>query len=261
MTPRAAITLPVTAGNGTASTRTLPQETPVALVYNGTTLAVMMATPADLTDFAHGFTLSEGLATAAELGAVEVKEHPNGIEARQWLPETRAKAMAQRRRTMAGPVGCGLCGIDSLDQAARDVPRVGPGVAISVTEIGAALDGLRSAQPLHDETRAVHAAGLWTGQMDLVREDVGRHNALDKLIGAMARQGAIPTTLVLTARISIDMVQKSAMAGFCTIISVSAPTAAGVQLAETAGITLVTQNRHGTQVFTHPLRILAGEPQ
>ncbi len=261
MTPRAAITLPVTALCGGTDSRALPEETPVALVYNGSTLAVMMATPADLSDLAIGFTLSEGLANAADLSEVEIVEHPHGIEARQWLSKARAEALAQRRRAMAGPVGCGLCGIDSLEQAARKVPTVRPGAPISVTEIARALDSLRSAQPLHDATRAVHAAALWSGTMDLVREDVGRHNALDKLIGAMAHGGQAPQTLVLTSRISVEMVQKAAMAGFGVIASVSAPTAAGVRLADQAGIALVTHNRHGTQIFSHPHRITSGEPQ
>lgn len=261
MTPRAAVSLPMTAPGGHEATRALPEETAVALVFNGSTLAVMMATPADLTDFALGFALSEGLATADALSEVEIVQHPNGIEARQWLPEDRAGAIDQRRRTMAGPVGCGLCGIDSLEQAARDVPKVGPGTPISAPEIATALAALRAAQPLHDETRAVHAAGNWSGAMTAVREDVGRHNALDKLIGALSRSGQCPATLVLTSRISVDMVQKAAVAGFAIVISVSAPTAAGVRLAETAGITLVTQNRGGTQIYSHPHRIHTGEPQ
>ena len=256
-----AVQWPAIVPSGAERPRALPEEVPVALVHNGSTTAVMMATPTDLEDFALGFALSEGLANAAELGEVEIAGHADGIEARLWLPEARARALKDRRRAMAGPVGCGLCGVDSLRAATRPVPQVPPseGTAISVTEIGAALKALRHAQPLHDETRAVHAAGLWqAGRLALVREDVGRHNALDKLIGAMIRGGHVPlgAALVLTSRISLEMVQKAAMAGLGLVVSVSAPTAAGVRLAQSAGITLASHNRHGTEIFTHPHRIL-----
>ena len=237
----------------------LPEEVPVAVVHNGSTLAVMMATPADLEDFAVGFTLTEGVAKFREISDLEVIGQPQGIEVRMWLPEDRVAAMAARRRAMVGPVGCGLCGIDSLAEAAREVPTVGEGIALTEAQVAEALDALRQFQPLHDETHAVHAAGFYQPGAGIVmaREDVGRHNALDKLIGALARAGIDPATgaVVLTSRLSVEMVQKAAMAGIATVLSVSAPTAHAVRLAEAAGLTLATRARGALSVFTRSNRI------
>ncbi|MDD9706333.1 MAG: formate dehydrogenase accessory sulfurtransferase FdhD [Paracoccaceae bacterium] len=248
--------------------RPLPEEVPLALVYNGSTLAVMMGTPEDLEDFATGFSLSEGIVTRpADLGEIEVLRHPSGIELRMWLPNNQAHKLAARRRAVTGPVGCGLCGIDSLDQALRQPPPL-PDDRLHLTQadLTAAMEGLRACQPLHDETRAVHAAGFYIPGRGIVaaREDVGRHNALDKLCGALARSGIAPETgaVVLTSRVSVDMVQKCAMFGAPCLIAASAPTTAGVALAETAGITLAARAKSGrAQVFTHPARILTGGPQ
>lgn len=242
--------------------RALPEEVPVALVHNGSTFAVMMATPADLEDFAWGFALTEGIATRDELGAVEVIEHASGIEARMWLPETRIAALNARRRAMVGPVGCGLCGIDSLEETTRALPPVGPGITMTDTDVTLALDELRDWQPLHDETRAVHGAGFHVPGRGIVavREDVGRHNALDKLIGALARSGIDPASgaIVLTSRISLEMVQKAAMAGTGILCAVSAPTAHAVRVASAAGLTLASLSRGDLAVFSHPRRIVAG---
>jgi len=238
----------------------LPEETPVALVYNGSTLAVMMATPADLADFATGFALTEGVAAPDELGAVEIVEHDKGIEARMWLPEHRAEALDARRRATVGPVGCGLCGIDSLEQAARPLPQViNTQTRIAQTDIARALDELRRFQPLHDETRAVHAAGFFVpGQgIVLAREDVGRHNALDKLIGAMHREGVDASTgaTVLTSRVSVEMVQKTVMAGCPILAAVSAPTAHAVRLADAANLTVTSGAKRTPRIYTHSNRI------
>jgi FdhD protein len=161
---------------------------------------------------------------------------------------------------MAGPVGCGLCGIDSLDAAARALPQVGDGPRINRSEVARATDMLRDQQPLHDQTHATHAAGfLLPGQgIVLVREDVGRHNALDKLIGAMARQGidASAGAVVMTSRLSVELVQKCAVAGVTTLIAVSAPTAHALRLAEDAGMTLAAFARGGAfDLYSHPQRI------
>ncbi|WP_136637146.1 formate dehydrogenase accessory sulfurtransferase FdhD [Pseudooceanicola onchidii] len=249
-------------GNGPAvsAPRALAEETPVALTYNGSTQAVMMATPADLEDFALGFSLTEGIITdPAQITELTVEPHGDGIELRMWLAQDRAEALATRRRAMAGPVGCGLCGIDSLDQAMRALPRVTARPDLDLQRILTATDTLRAAQPLHDETRAVHAAGFLTRDgLTLAREDVGRHNALDKVIGALARQGRNPATgaFVMTSRISIELVQKCALAGCGMLIAVSAPTARAVAMAESAGITITALAKNGTaQVFTHPDRI------
>ena len=248
--------------------RPLPEEVPLALVYNGSTLAVMMGTPEDLEDFATGFSLSEGIVTGpAELGEIEVLRHPSGIELRMWLPNNQAHKLAARRRAVTGPVGCGLCGIDSLDQALRQpTPLPDDRLHLTQADLTAAMEGLRACQPLHDETRAVHAAGFYIPGRGIVaaREDVVRHNALDKLCGALARSGIAPETgaVVLTSRVSVDMVQKCAMFGAPCLIAASAPTTAGVALAETAGITLAARAKSGrAQVFTHPARILTGGPQ
>lgn len=249
-------------GSRLAVTRTLPEETPVAMVYGGTTQAVMMATPADLEDFAVGFSLTEGIVTAADqIDRLEVMDHARGVEAQMWLAGDRAEALAARRRFMAGPVGCGLCGIDSLDEATRALPDLsGVGPVLDAGQVAAATDDLRGWQPLHDQTRAVHAAGfLLPGQgIILAREDVGRHNALDKLIGAMARQGieARQGAFVLTSRVSVEMVQKCAIAGAGLLIAVSAPTAHALRLAQDAGITLAAFARgEGFDLFSHPQRL------
>ncbi|CUH68183.1 formate dehydrogenase accessory protein [Thalassovita gelatinovora] len=247
--------------------RALPDEVPVALVYNGSTLAVMMASPGDLSDFALGFSLTEGIVRSAqELGEIEIIAHDKGIELRMWLAADRAEAVADRRRAIAGPVGCGLCGIDSLDQALRSLPSVGVGTLLRSRDIVAATEALRNAQPLHDETRAVHAAGFYRPGDGILcaREDVGRHNALDKLAGALSLQNHDPSygALVVTSRLSSEMVQKAAMIGAPVLIAVSAPTALGVRLAEDAGITLVGRARNGRfDIFTHAQRIDTGGPQ
>lgn len=247
--------------------RLLPEEVAVALSFNGSTQAVMMATPQDLVDFAYGFALTEGLARPDEIIEVEPVETPKGIDVQIWVkPEAEAR-LARRRRKMAGPVGCGLCGIDSIEEAMRDLPPVTSRFALTPAEIRAAIAALPGAQPLHDATRAVHAAGFWReGRLLAVREDVGRHNALDKLAGCLTRaatpagQGAV----VLTSRVSIDMVQKVAALGQPILIAVSAPTAHAVDMAAKAGITLVALARPDRfEVFTHPDRIaaqVAGEP-
>lgn len=242
--------------------RVLPEETPVAMVYDGTSHAVMMATPADIEDFALGFTLTEGIVEhPGQIASCEVVSHDQGIEARMWLSEDRAGMLGVRRRTLAGPVGCGLCGIDSLDQANRSLPDLSAtNPAFAAAQIADATGNLRAWQPLHDQSRAVHAAGfLLPGQgIVLAREDVGRHNALDKLIGAMARQGlsAGQGAFVLTSRVSIEMVQKCAMAGCAVLIAASAPTAHALRLAEGAGITLAAfARREGFELFTCPQRL------
>lgn len=265
MASRALPGLAVTRDGALAVTRALPEEVPVALSFDGTTLAVMMASPADIEDFAYGFALTEGaIERTDQVESFEVLRHPKGIEARFWLAEDRSEALNARRRALAGPVGCGLCGIDSLDQAIRTLPNVGQEtLRLSRAEIATATEALRGLQPLHDRTRAVHAAGfLEPGRgLTLAREDVGRHNALDKLIGALALAGrdASGGAVVLTSRVSTEMVQKSAMAGAPVIVAASAPTAYALELSDSAGITLAAFARGGLfDLYSHPERVEMG---
>ncbi len=251
-------------GSSVAVTRALPEEMAIAMVYDGTTHAVMMATPADVDDFAVGFSLTEGIVDGIhQIASCDVIPHPKGIEAQMWLAEDRGEALAARRRTLAGPVGCGLCGIDSIEAAVRSLPSLAAtGPTLTAQEITTATESLRGWQPLHDRTRAVHAAGFMLPGQDVVlaREDVGRHNALDKLIGAMARQGIDPAqgAIVLTSRVSTEMVQKCVMAGCAILVAVSAPTLHALRLAEGAGLTLAAFARgEGFDLFTHPERLRA----
>ena len=242
--------------------RTLAVETPVAIVIDAVTAAVMLATPDDLEDFAIGFALTERLiATTGDVAACEIVEQPNGIEVRLWLNAGSRAAVTSRRRLTA-PSGCGLCGVESLAQAVVAPPSVtADGPYPSPAELLAAMAGLRDVQPLGTRTRATHAAALWRrGAPLLGREDVGRHNALDKLVGGAARVAvdARAGVVLLTSRISVEMVQKTAMLGAPILVAVSAPTTLAVATAAAAELTLVAIARHdGFEVFTRPDRIAA----
>jgi FdhD protein len=242
-------------------TRAIPEETALALTYNGGTYAVMMGTPQNLADFAIGFSLSEGIIqTPEEISSLEIVDLEDGIELRMWLSEEKAARLGERRRHIAGPTGCGLCGIDSIAEAVRPSAVVGKGRSFSPREIMVAMAGISPLQPINIETRAVHAAAFWTpaGGIVCLREDVGRHNALDKLAGALA-QAKVSTSegmVLLTSRVSVEMVQKTAAIGASVMVAVSAPTALAVKMAEAAGITLVAIARSdGFEIFTHPDRI------
>ena len=241
--------------------RTLPEETAIAFTYDGGTHAVMLATPEDLTDFAVGFSITEGIvASPDEIMSLDVVDGASGIELRMWLSAPRRAALGTRRRRLAGPTGCGLCGIESLDEACRPPPPVAAGAAFAPQDIMAAVNAIAAAQLLNRETRAMHGAAFWQPSCGLVamREDVGRHNALDKLGGALARGGIAPGSgaVVVTSRVSVEMVQKTAFIGAPVIVAVSAPTALAVRTAERAGITLVAVARgDGFEIFTHPLTI------
>ena len=249
------------ASGSSLGNRSLPEETAVALTYNGGTYAVMMATPQDLRDFAVGFSLSEGVVnSAADIESLDLLRLGDGVELRMWLNEPKADRLRERRRHVAGPTGCGLCGIESIAEAMRPAAVVGHGRQFSSEEIMAAMRDLPSRQKLNIETRAVHAAAFWDATRGIVslREDVGRHNALDKLAGALARSSVVTSEgiILLTSRVSVEMVQKSAAIGAPVMVSVSAPTALAVRMADAAGITLVAVARaDGFEVFTHPHRI------
>jgi FdhD protein len=242
--------------------RVIPEETPIAFTYGGATHAVMMATPADLEDFAVGFALTEGLIEAdAPALDVEIIASELGLELRSWLPGQRQEQYAARRRSMAGPTGCGLCGIESLEQATRDPPKLENALRVRAAALIEAMDRLPAGQKLNQETRAVHGAGFWNPANDalIVREDVGRHNALDKLAGALTRRGVAGTSgvVLMTSRVSVELVQKSARIGASVLAAISAPTALAVRTAEACGMTLVAVMRgRDFEVFTHPDRII-----
>jgi FdhD protein len=240
--------------------RTLAEEVPVAFSYDGTTHAVSMATPDDLEDFALGFSYTEGIITeAAETAELAIVSVPDGIVLRMWLTGDRSDAFAARRRRFVGPAGCGMCGLESLAEANRAIPLASCDFQVTRQDIEEAVAALPARQQLNMQTRAVHAAAFWRpDQPLLLREDVGRHNALDKLAGALLRKGssAADGVIVLSSRISIELVQKAGMMGAAIIVGVSAPTALAVRTAEATGLTLVGIARDdGFEVFTHPERI------
>src|SRR5690606_21194690 len=225
--------------------RIVPEEVPVALSYNGSTQAVMMATPDNLEDFAIGFTLTENIVDhISEIEAIEVVAFEKGIDVQIRLSERPEQRLAARRRYMAGPVGCGLCGIDSIEHALRPISALKKGARkFSPQDISMAVQSLAGAQQLNAETHAVHAAGFYLPGDGLVsvREDVGRHNALDKLIGSVSCLG-IPSRqgiVAITSRISVEMVQKAVMFGTPVLAAISAPTALAIRTAEKANLTLV----------------------
>jgi FdhD protein len=260
--PTATVACSIWRRHGAADgTRIIPEETAIAFTYEGGSYAVMMATPQNLEDFAVGFSVTEGLAASpADIRQLDIVEHAAGIELRMWLSEPHAAALNERRRHLAGPTGCGLCGIESLDEAVRTPPRVRQGDTFTPAEIMRALEALAPRQEINRQTRAVHAAAFWQPGAGLlaVREDVGRHNALDKLVGALTRD-RVPGhsgMVLLTSRVSVEMVQKTAAVGAPLLVAVSAPTALALRTAETAGITLVAVARgDGFEIFTHPQRI------
>ncbi len=248
-------------GERSQGERDIPEEVPVALTYNRAALAVLLATPADLEDFAIGFSLTEGIVERAdEIEELSVVPTRDGVEARMWLPAARALLADGRRRRLAGPSGCGLCGIESLADASRPPARIASSACFRSEEVAAALAAMSGAQVLNRRTRAVHAASFFHPVRGLLalREDVGRHNALDKLAGALARLGMSTAggMVVMSSRLSIELVQKTAAIGAPVLVGVSAPTALAVRAADAAGIALIGVARDdGFELFTHPERI------
>jgi FdhD protein len=245
-----------------AGTRQVPEETAIALVYDGGSEAVMMATPADLEDMAYGFSLNEGLIRQiSDVQRLEIEAVALGIELRLWLAPGLGARLVARRRHRAGPTGCGLCGVESLADALPAIAPVQSDLQIEAADLMAAMAEMSQAQSLNRLTHGVHAAGFYRpGQgLVLVREDVGRHNALDKLAGAMARQGlsAKDGAILMTSRLSVELVQKAAAMGTGLLAAVSAPTALAIRTAQAAGMTLAGIVRaDGLEVFTHPARVL-----
>lgn len=242
--------------------RAIPEETPIAFTYGRQTYAVMMASPADLEDFAYGFSSTERIiARADDIAELQVVELDKGIELRMALASDRKTHLELRARRFAGPAGCGLCGIESLEEAVAPPPIVASKLKVDSDTVFRAMTELRNHQPVNAETRGVHAAGFWSLKKNgfvAVREDVGRHNALDKLAGALLRTKVNPAEgfLALTSRVSIELVQKAAVLGCPTMVAISVPTALALKTAEAADLTLAAVARDDSfEVFTHPERI------
>jgi FdhD protein len=244
----------------------IAEEVPVAMIYNGEPFVVVMASPADFEDLAVGFSVTEGIVgSAAEMRVVEVVRHSRGVEVQMQISDEAAKRIAERRRGISARTGCGVCGIESIDEMLQ-VPRFNASEArFTHDALWRAAAELEARQPVNAETRAVHAAGLAdaSGALDIVREDVGRHNALDKVVGAMLRDekqvlrfAQDDSFVVVTSRASYELVQKTAAAGIPLLAAVSRPTSLAIQLAEKANITLVGLLRgRSANVYSHPARL------
>jgi FdhD protein len=250
------------AGDWSQADDQLAEEVPVALEYNGVSHAVMMATPSDLEQFALGFSLSEGIiGSAREFYGVEIGEGASGITAHIDIASAAFARLKDRRRSMTGRTGCGLCGVDSLAQVLRPLPYMAPSRALSARAIRRALAGVKQMQPLNRITGATHAA-LWCDSFGALHsgfEDVGRHNALDKLIGGLAQSGAelAGGFALITSRASVEMVQKAATAGISALVAISAPTALAARTAQECGMTLVAFARGDDFVaYAHGINIV-----
>lgn len=237
------------------------EEVPVVLVYNNRPHVVMLTTPLDLEDFALGFSLTEAiLQHPSEMLSVRVVQRAKGIEVRMKIPEQRLACMQDKGRNMTGRTGCGLCGATTLEQAIRQPQPVGQGVSLEAEQMMTALDEMQQQQALNQLTGSVHAAAWLKPDQGIVmiREDIGRHNALDKLIGTLARtrQAFDEGCLLITSRASYEMVQKAASVGITVMAAISAPTALAIKLASDCGLTLVGFARNDNHViYTHPHRI------
>lgn len=244
--------------------RLLAVEMPVNVVYGSVPYAVMMTSPADLEDFAYGFSLTEGIVeTAEEIRSAQVEPGDGGLRLLVDLAPGRLREHLARKRAISGRTGCGVCGIDDLASLPLASPRSGKGPDVAVSAIKTALDGLHEKQSLNRETRAVHAAA-WArldGTVVAVREDVGRHNALDKLIGALMRAGEDPDRgfLIITSRCSFEMAEKAATFGASVIVAISAPTSLAIERARQHDLTLCAIARSDTlTVFSGRERLLPG---
>ncbi len=240
----------------------LAQEVAIGLAYDSRPYVVLMGTPAEVEDLAVGFTITERVATASDIARVTVSAVEAGLLVDVLLAPAAGRAVGlARRRSQEARSSCGLCGVEQLKDAMRPIARVGPGPRVSRSAIQAALNGLEDGQSLGRRTRATHAAA-WAdaaGQVHLVREDVGRHNALDKLIGAASRAGLDPAAafILVTSRCSYEMVDKTAAAGVTLLAAISAPTGLAIRQATAAGLTLIALARpDGHCVFTGSERII-----
>lgn len=269
------------AGRFSPAERAVPEEVAIAISVNGSTHAVMMATPRDVEDLGIGLALNERIVRSRdEILRIAVIKTDLGLDCQLWLSEERGGTYTARRRQMTGPVGCGLCGVESLELAAPELPAAASTMRFAPEAIVAAVDAMAGEQALGRETRAVHAAAFHLGgdgspRPDgaggegpvVTREDVGRHNALDKVTGYLAVHGVDPAAgfLTITSRVSVELIQKAAVMGCGLIAAVSAPTALAIAEAEAANVTLIAVARGDEfEIFTHPFRVLgapAGVPE
>jgi formate dehydrogenase accessory protein FdhD len=234
------------------------EERPIAMLYNGVSHAVMMATPTDLEDFALGFSLTEAVVeNIGQLSYIEAIQSDLGMCLEMAIPQARFDLLAGRRRSIVGASGCGLCGIESLQAAIRPSPRVNARQRVAIAAITQGVRLLSERQPLNEKSGGVHAAGFVHADGIVVREDVGRHNALDKLIGALAKQSLAEGFLVLSSRASYELLHKAAMAGIGVVVAISAPTSMAIKIAESSGITLICFARDEKMtVYSHPERLV-----
>lgn len=246
----------------TVRDETVAEEIPVSLIYNGLPHVVMMASPSDLEDFALGFSLSEGvLQSKSELYAVAATPAQEGIEIRMDIDLMRYLPLEEQRRNLAGRTGCGLCGAETFEQAVRHPAPVTSAATVSPTRITSAFAALSQWQALNAQTGAVHGAA-WVGSDGVivcVREDVGRHNALDKMIGAVLSAGGDfqQGFALITSRASFEMVQKAATIGIAIVAAISAPTALAIRLASETGVTLIGFSRGGSfNIYTNDARVV-----
>jgi len=236
-------------------------ETPIAFLYNGEAHAVMMATPRDLEDFAYGFSVAEGIVDRiADIGAVSVEANGPGVSISIEISQGHAALLQSRKRNVAGRTGCGLCGLSDIEQVLRPLPDLPDSASISSAAIDRAIRDLPAQQDINQATGAVHAAGFADrdGKLLFVREDVGRHNALDKLIGAALREGLDPMSgfVAVTSRCSMEMVQKTISFGAPVLATVSAPTSLAIELADKHNLTVAAFARGaGFNLYAHPERI------
>ena len=237
------------------------EETPVALTYNSIPHVVMLASPGDLIDLAYGFTLSEALVdNLSQIRGAQLHESPEGPEVAMSIAQDRLALLLDRRRNLTGRTGCGVCGAETIEDAIRRPPPVQPGGSIARESLAQALLALRGRQPLNAQVGSLHAAAWvsWSGEIRVVREDVGRHNALDKMLGSLLRTGEdlAAGIAVVTSRASYELVQKTATLGIRMLVAVSAPTALALRLASETGVTLVGFARDDQQVvYANPERL------
>lgn len=244
----------------------IAEEVPVSLVYNGLPHVVMLTTPTNLEDFALGFSITEGIIkNPSELLSVRIYNRANGIEVYLQIPEQRFSCLADKSRNLAGRTGCGLCGASTLQQVIRQPDPVSKGLSLTSHDLISALSDIKRHQNVNQLTGSVHAAAWAIPGQNVVelREDVGRHNALDKLIGSLFRTKRDLTSgfVIVTSRASYEMVQKAASVGITIVVAISAPTGLAIRMADEVGLTLIGFARDDQHViYTHPQRLIHTTP-